>query len=129
MALYLHNTNNIMVMVETKFDKDRSKMEQSLFVFSYHVSVRNDGDRPVQLAKQSLVVTDAFFNVEYQESDGFGTEKPVILPQQIFSYMGYCQLKTSFGTVKGYLSVVNEEGKNLRVDLPEFLMAHPHAIQ
>lgn len=115
--------------VEPKYEKERSKPEQSLFVFSYQVTIRNDGDVPIQVTRRSWVITDAYFNIEYVEGEGVVGEQPFILPGQAFSYLSFCPLKTSFGSMKGYFYVVTDSGKTMKIDIPEFTLAHPFAIQ
>lgn len=116
-------------MVEPNYEKERSKPEQSLFVFSYVVSIRNTGDIPFQILKRSWTITDAFFNVEIVEGEGVVGQQPLIMPNESFSYESSCPLKTSFGTMKGHYVASAEEGKNFNIEIPEFILAHPHAVQ
>ncbi len=129
MTVFYQSSNNVSVMVEPKYEKERSKPEQSLYVFSYHVSIRNDGAVPLQISKRSWVITDAFMNVEYVEGEGIVGEQPVIMPGDTFSYISFCPLKTSFGSMKGHYSAVDDAGKSIKIDIPEFILAHPFAIQ
>lgn len=129
MTVYYATSNDITVMVEPKYEKERSKPEQASFVFSYLVSIRNGGDAPIQISKRSWVITDAFFNVEFVEGEGVVGEQPVIAPGDTYSYVSFCPLKTSFGTMKGHYTAVTDTGKNIKIDIPEFVLAHPFAVQ
>ncbi len=116
-------------MVEPKYEKERSMPEQSLFVFSYAVIIRNIGDIPFQIMKRSWIITDAFFNVEMVEGEGVVGQQPLIMPNESFSYESHCSLKTSFGMMKGHYTAQDDEGKSFNIEIPEFVLAHPHAVQ
>jgi ApaG protein len=129
MTIYSQTTNAVHVVVEPRYEKERSKPEQALFVFSYRVRIRNDGDESIQINSRSWVITDAYFNIEYVEGEGVMGEQPIILPGQTFSYSSFCPLKTSFGSMRGYYYGVTGSGKRIKINIPEFILAHPFAIQ
>lgn len=129
MTKYFRKTNDIMVVVEPQYDKDRSKPEQSLYVFSYMVNIRNEGNEPIQISRRSWIITDAFLNVEYVEGEGVVGEQPIILPGQTFSYTSFSSLKTSFGNMRGNYYAVTSRGETIKIDIPEFVLAHPFAVQ
>lgn len=129
MTIFEKTTNNYQVIVEPHYESDRSRPDQQLYVFSYHVIIRNNGIAPIQINKRSWTITDAFGNIQYIEGDGVIGQQPVILAGESFSYTSYCPLKTSFGTMKGHYYVISEAGKSFKIDIPEFILAHPHAVQ
>lgn len=119
----------INIFVEAKFDRERSRPEISVYVFTYRVDITNMSDKTIQIKSRSWVLTDAFFNMEYIEGEGVVGELPIIRPGETFSYTSFCPLKTSFGTMKGYYLAVDETGENIKIDIPEFILAHPFAVQ
>jgi ApaG protein len=121
--------NKIHVSAEAKFDTERSKVEAAVFVFSYRVDITNLSDEVIQIKSRTWIITDAFFNIEYMEGEGVVGEYPIIRPGETFSYTSYCPLKTSFGTMKGTYTAIDESGTSLKIEIPEFILAHPFAIQ
>lgn len=129
MTEYYKCTNNIHVYVEPAYDIERSHPEQSVFVFSYNVTIKNESDALIQITRRSWVITDAFMNSEYVDGEGVIGQQPTIMPGQTFSYTSYCPLKTSFGSMKGFYYAATTGGKTLKIEIPEFVLAHPHAVQ
>lgn len=129
MTSFSCTTNDIKVTVLPKFEAERSKPEQFLFVFSYRVTIANLSTESVQINRRSWVITDSFFNSEFIEGEGIVGEQPMILPGDTYSYESFCPLKTSFGTMKGYYYGVTASGKTIQIEIPEFILAHPFAVQ
>lgn len=129
MTTFIKTTDRIDVEVEPSFEPNRSQPDQLVFVFSYRVTIRNQGNEPIQINRRSWVITDAFFNKEYVEGEGVVGEQPIIQPGQSYSYESFCPLKTSFGTMKGHYYGITESGKTITIDIPEFILAHPFAVQ
>jgi ApaG protein len=129
MTTYSRTTDTTIVEVETAYEPDRSKPDQFLFVFSYHVTITNRGHESIQINRRSWVITDAFFNTEYVEGEGVVGEQPIIMPGQSYSYESFCPLKTCFGNMKGQYYGISESGKTITIDIPEFILAHPFAVQ
>lgn len=129
MTIFEKTTKDIQVLVEPRYEAERSRPDRSLFVFSYHVVIKNNGEVPIQVYKRSWVITDAFSNIECIEGEGVVGEQPVIAPGGSFSYTSHCPLKTNFGSMKGHYSAITDAGKNLKIDIPEFILAYPFAVQ
>ena len=60
----LRLAKGIAVKVVPKYEKDRSNPEQSLYVFSYTVTIQNNSEEVIQIERRSWTITDAFQNVE-----------------------------------------------------------------
>lgn len=129
MAKYFLKTNDIMITIEPKYEKERSTPDRAQFVFSYFVNIRNESSEIIQIHRRSWVITDAFMNTQYVEGEGVVGEQPMILPGSAFNYRSFCPLKTSFGTMKGAYYAITASGKTIKIDIPEFILAHPFAVQ
>ncbi len=129
MTIFKDYKNNITVHVEPKYDELKSNPQNSLYVFSYDVSITNNSEHTIQIKRRSFIITDAFFNIEYVEGDGVVGQTPVLKPGSTYNYISFCPLKTSFGSMKGYYTATDEFGNSLKIIIPEFVLAHPYSIQ
>jgi len=122
-------TDGVYVSAQPKFLAEKSAPEKSVYVYSYEITIKNERKKAIQLKKRSWTITDAFLNREYVEGDGVIGEYPLINPDETYSYTGYCKLKTNFGTMNGYYLMLDEDGSTIKVLIPDFILAHPFAIQ
>lgn len=129
MTAFYRCTNNVHVYVELEYDASRSIPEQSSYVFSYTVTIKNESEVTIQIMRRSWIITDAFMNIECVEGEGVVGQQPIIAPGQGFSYTSYCPLKTSFGSMKGFFYATTRDGRTIKIEIPEFVLAHPHAVQ
>lgn len=129
MTKFSLRTNDVTVSVEPNFDKERSNPNQGQFVFSYVVDIQNDRAESIQINHRSWVITDSFGNMEIVEGVGVVGEQPIIPPGQTYRYTSYCPLRTSFGSMKGSYFATDPSGTKLKIDIPEFILAHPYSVQ
>jgi ApaG protein len=129
MSKYSLKTNSVTVVVEPKYEEEHSKPEYGQFVFSYAVGICNESNEVIQITRRSWIITDAFMNREHVEGEGIVGEQPIILPGAVFNYKSFCPLKTSFGTMKGAYYATTASGKSIKITIPEFILAHPFAVQ
>lgn len=129
MTIFEKTTHDVSVIVEPHYDTEHSRPEQGLHVFSYKVTIKNHKKEAIQIHKRFWTITDAFFNIQYVEGEGVVGQQPIILPGESYTYTSYCPLKTGFGSMKGYYNIINEAGKTLKIEIPEFILAHPFAVQ
>ena len=76
--------NDIRVDVETAFVPDQSDPGQNRFVFSYTITIRNQGDMPAKLLNRHWVITDANGKVQEVRGEGVVGEQPHIKPGEGF---------------------------------------------
>ncbi|MGD8619975.1 MAG: ApaG domain, partial [Gammaproteobacteria bacterium] len=53
------NPHNITVEVETSYIEGQSEPEHERYVFSYTITIRNEGGEPAQLLSRHWIITDA----------------------------------------------------------------------
>lgn len=121
-------TRDVRVRVESEFVPERSSVAGSEFVFTYKVSIANVGAETIQVLGRRWVITDAFGEFEEIVGEGVVGEQPVLRPGEEFRYSSFCPIKTSFGTMKGEFEVVTDAAEAFMVEIPEFVLAHPHSV-
>ena len=93
--------NNISIKVHSNFIRDRSLPENSIFLFSYDVVIKNHNLFDVQLLSRYWHIQDGNGEVEEVSGPGVVGLKPIIISDGIFKYSSFCPIKTPFGVMKG----------------------------
>ena len=102
--------NNIKIKAISHFIKNRSSPENSIFLFSYDVKIKNNSDYEVQLLSRYWHIQDGDGNVEEVRGPGVIGLQPLIKPNENFEYSSFCPLKTPFGIMSGsYKMKLNSE--------------------
>ena len=68
--LYEEITRSIRIAVEPNFLDDQSEPDENRFLWSYHVTIENKGELPVQLLSRYWRITDARGRVREVRGDG-----------------------------------------------------------
>ena len=93
--------NNISIEVHSNFIRDRSLPENSIFLFSYDVVIKNHNLFDVQLLSRYWHIQDGNGVVEEVRGPGVIGLKPVIKSDGTFKYSSFCPIKTPLGVMKG----------------------------
>ena len=93
--------NNISIKVHSNFIRDRSLPENSIFLFSYDVVIKNHNLFDVQLLSRYWYIQDGNGEIEEVSGPGVVGLKPIIKSDGIFKYSSFCPIKTPFGVMKG----------------------------
>ncbi|HEV2110192.1 MAG TPA: Co2+/Mg2+ efflux protein ApaG [Gammaproteobacteria bacterium] len=118
-------TNDIRVDVETAFVPDQSDPVQNRFVFSYTITIRNQGGVPAKLLNRHWVITDANGKVQEVRGEGVVGEQPHIKPGEGFRYSSGAVLETPVGSMQGAYQMVNDRGEKFDAHIAPFRLAVP----
>lgn len=122
-------TEGVKVSVETNFQPEYSSPVQSHYVFSYRILIENHSHYTVQLLRRHWLICDAQGATREVEGEGVIGEQPILEPGETHEYVSGCNLKTELGKMKGsYLMERIVDGKNFRVNIPEFVMVVPFKL-
>jgi ApaG protein len=102
--------------------------ESGRFLFAYRIRITNQGDRTAQLLRRHWYITDANGHVEEVEGVGVVGETPVLRPGASFDYTSFCPLPTPFGTMHGTYQVRFEDGTQVDVEIGQFSLIAPSAV-
>ncbi len=112
--------DNIKIKAISCFVKDRSSPENSIFLFSYNVEIKNNSEYEVQLLSRYWNIQDGDGNIEEIRGPGVIGLQPVIKSGGSFEYSSFCPLKTPFGMMSGaYQMKINSE-KTFDAAIPAF---------
>ena len=126
--MYQMITHDIEVAVQSFYLDNESDPEKPLFLFAYRVRIENQGYETVQLLKRHWIITDGNGQVHHVEGEGVVGEQPVLKPRESFGYTSGCPLSTPVGTMRGSYQMQTANSALLQVEIPEFTLAVPSAI-
>jgi ApaG protein len=115
----------IRVSVETSYLPDQSDPGGQRYVFSYTITIQNDGSAPAKLLRRHWIITDANGKVQEVRGDGVVGEQPHLAPGQGFRYSSGAILDTPVGTMQGSYQMVTDEGDNFDAPIAPFRLAMP----
>ncbi len=121
-------TLGIRVQVQPTYLPERSSPESGLFLFAYRIRVTNQGDRTAQLLRRHWIITDGNGHVEEVEGEGVVGETPALRPGASFEYTSFCPLQTPFGTMHGTYLMRAEDGTQFDVEIGQFSLIAPSAV-
>lgn len=115
--------------METLFRDKHSNPDNSFFLFSYFITIKNDTNQSVKLLRRRWEIYDS--SGEYREVEGAGVvgEQPVLNPGEKYTYESTCNFTTEIGKMKGsYFFEILPSHKIISVDIPEFILIVPSRL-
>ncbi|MFM1821868.1 MAG: hypothetical protein RI967_134 [Planctomycetota bacterium] len=114
-------TEGIRVTVRPSFMPTQSSTTDGRFLFSYAVTMRNEGAARVRLASRRWRIVDADGDERIAEGPGVVGQHPELGPGDSFEYSSFCPLGTPWGTMEGTL-VFERDGRPLEVAVGRFYL-------
>jgi ApaG protein len=121
--------NRIRVEVETSYVDEQSDPSERRYVFSYTITIRNEGAVPARLLTRHWIITDANGKVQEARGDGVVGEQPHLKPGQGFRYASAAVLETPVGAMQGSYQMIDDEGQRFDAPIPPFRLAMPGIVQ
>jgi ApaG protein len=118
----------IRVEVETSYIEEQSDPNDKRFVFSYTITIRNEGEVPARLLARHWIITDANGNVKEMRGDGVVGEQPYLKPGQGFRYSSGTVIETPVGTMHGSYQLVADDGQQFDAAIAPFRLAMPGVL-
>ncbi|RAU19661.1 Co2+/Mg2+ efflux protein ApaG [Nitrincola tibetensis] len=120
-------SNNVDIHVRTAYLEEQSDPDAHRFVFSYHITIRNNNSVAVKLLSRKWLITDGNENVQEVQGEGVVGEQPVIAPGSSYSYTSGTVLSTEVGSMQGYYNMMAGE-LSFRAPIQAFTLAQPNAL-
>lgn len=116
------------VHVQTAFLPEQSAPDQNHYVFSYTITITNQGTAPATLLRRHWIITDANSRVQEVRGDGVVGQQPRLEPGESFRYTSGAILETPVGCMEGSYSMVADDGVAFEAPIPAFNLARPHIL-
>jgi ApaG protein len=127
-AMSNENLHNITIEVETSYIEGQSEPEKERYVFSYTITIRNEGDVPAQLISRHWIITDANGHTQEVHGEGVVGEQPHLNPGEGFQYTSGTMIGTPVGSMRGAYQMVAENGVEFDAIIPPFTLAIPRTL-
>ncbi len=118
----------ISVEVTPNYIEEQSKPEHEHYVFSYTVTIINEGKKPARLLTRHWLITDALGETQEVKGDGVVGEQPYLKPGEGFQYTSGTMMKTPSGSMTGSYQMIADDGFHFDVDIPEFYLLAPTTL-
>ncbi|MEO6079323.1 MAG: Co2+/Mg2+ efflux protein ApaG [Steroidobacteraceae bacterium] len=115
----------IRVAVETSYVSDKSDPDSQRYVFSYTITILNEGSEAARLLRRHWLITDANGKVQEVRGDGVVGEQPHLQPGQGFRYSSGAILETPVGTMQGSYQMQTDQGAHFDAPIAPFRLAMP----
>jgi ApaG protein len=121
-------TQQIRVSVETNYLAEQSDPAGERYVFSYTITIENEGSEAARLLRRHWIITDANGKVQEVRGDGVVGEQPHLNPGQGFRYSSGAILETPVGTMQGSYQMETDEGRPFDAPIAPFRLAVPGVL-
>ena len=121
-------SNRIRVDVTTNYVEDQSNPADGRYVFSYTITIRNEGTQPARLMARHWLITDANGKVQEVVGEGVVGEQPHLQPGQGFRYSSGAILETPVGSMQGRYRMLADDGEQFDAPIAPFLLAMPGVL-
>ena len=121
--------NKIRVEVETSYVDEQSDPNERRYVFSYTITIRNEGAVPARLLTRHWIITDANGKVQEARGDGVVGEQPHLKPGQGLRYTSGAVIETPVGAMQGTYEMVDDDGQRFDAPIQPFRLAMPGILQ
>ncbi|WP_303783596.1 Co2+/Mg2+ efflux protein ApaG [Azovibrio restrictus] len=118
----------IAISVRTQHLAEQSDASQKRYVFTYTITITNQGTGVAQLISRHWLITDADNQVQEVKGLGVVGKQPLLKPGESFEYTSGCVLETPVGTMRGSYQMVSDDGSPFEAEIPEFVLAIPRTL-
>ena len=122
------NTNKIHIEVAPAYIREQSDPVNNHYVFSYTVTIRNEGEQPAKLLTRHWIITDGDGQVQEVKGDGVIGEQPHLQPGEGFQYTSGTFMSTPVGTMQGSYQMVADDGEKFDAEIPSFTLSVPNVL-
>lgn len=112
--------NRIIVEVNSEFVDHQSNPVKEHYLFSYHVTVRNESKTTSKLLSRYWSINDGLGNTQDIHGPGVVGKTPTIRPGETFEYTSFCLLKTPIGMMEGSFRMITEDEVEFDVEIKPF---------
>lgn len=115
-------TEGIRVRAEPHYLADRSDPENGEYLFTYRITLTNEGTEWAKLKARHWIIIDSDGKREDVYGPGVVGEEPELEPGESYSYWSFCPLHTNFGTMEGSFSMIRRDGTPFEIRIARFYL-------
>ncbi len=114
--------HGIRVTTVPAYAAEHSDPEAGKHVFTYTITIHNDGDGAAKLVSRHWVIIDGNGKREDVRGPGVVGQTPRVEPGASYEYQSFCPLKTRWGTMEGSYHMRRDDGTEFDVAVPRFVL-------
>ena len=122
------DSNKIEIDVKTNYIEEQSSPDQNRYVFSYTITLTNEGEIAAKLLTRHWIINDANGNVQEVHGEGVVGENPYLLPGDSFSYTSGTVIETPVGSMEGSYQMISDDGTAFDANIPAFTLSLPNTL-
>lgn len=127
--MFVAVTEGIRISVRSAFEPQFSNPLRNQYCFSYHVTIENENDFPVQLLRRHWIIKAKNGGMREVEGPGVVGEQPIVQPGEQHTYSSGSNLAVLQGSMTGtYLMRRVDSDNQFRVRIPEFTLRVPFKL-
>ncbi|HLQ36331.1 MAG TPA: Co2+/Mg2+ efflux protein ApaG [Planctomycetota bacterium] len=115
-------TEGVRIHAAAQFLPQESDPSSSRFVFAYKITMTNEGERTARLLSRHWIILDSENRRDEVRGPGVVGEYPKLAPGESYSYVSYCPLPTTWGTMEGTYTFERDEGQRFQVRIGRFFL-------
>ncbi|MFD2176448.1 Co2+/Mg2+ efflux protein ApaG [Veronia pacifica] len=116
------------VRVVTHYVEEQSEPDKQRYVFSYTITIENNGDIDAQLRRRKWLITDANGKKLVIEGEGVVGEQPIIVAGDQYTYTSGTVLETPVGVMQGTYGMQTIDDDEFEVEISPFRLAMPNIL-
>lgn len=121
-------SKQISVTTTPRHESDHT-IQGARHVFSYHITITNNGQEPIQLVRRHWHITDGIFGEREVEGEGVIGEQPTLETGESFNYTSWCPVSEEYGSMRGYFTFTElRTGKMVYAEIETFLLMPEEAL-
>ncbi len=118
----------IEVNVKSEFIEQQSSPEKEDYVFSYTVTIANQGPKKAKLLSRHWIITDGEGQTYEVKGDGVVGKQPALNPGECFEYTSGARLKTPIGFMHGSYQMIDQDGEMFDANIEPFRLYDPKMV-
>ncbi|ATF09677.1 Co2+/Mg2+ efflux protein ApaG [Candidatus Enterovibrio altilux] len=119
---------NFTIRAVTHYIVEQSEPNKKRYVFSYTVTIENNGNRNTQLLRRKWLVTDANGKKLVIAGEGVVGEQPHINAGKEYTYTSGTIIETPVGVMQGAYSMQYENKLPFEIEIYPFRLALPNIL-
>lgn len=116
------------VEVITRYLEAESIPDKQRFVFSYTITIHNEGSVPAMLMSRHWIIRDGNGRVQEVRGEGVVGATPHLQPGERFQYTSGAMLETDVGIMEGNYRMRADDGNEFDAKIPAFTLAVPRVL-
>jgi len=120
--------HRVAVSVRTNYLEEQSSPEQRRYVFSYTITLHNQGSSAAKLLSRHWIITDGDGKKQEVRGAGVVGEQPHLNPGDQYEYTSGTLLATPVGAMHGSYEMIADDGTHFDAEIPSFTLAVPRTL-